>query len=68
MKKILPMINNFGEQLNLCSLPKPSQTRKLLLEEDETITSQEKKAEILKSLIAVIILKIPELCARNSNF
>ena len=68
MKKILPMINNFGEHLNLCSLPKPSQTRKLLLEGDETITSQGKNAEILKSLTAVNILKIPELRARNSKF
>ena len=68
MKKILPIINNSGEQLNLCSLPKPSQTRKLLLEGGETITSQGKNAEILKSLTAVNILKIPELRARNSKF
>lgn len=67
MKKILPIINNFGEQLNLCSLPKSSQTRKLLLEGDETITSQGKNAEILKSLTAVNILKILELQARNSK-
>ena len=59
MKKILPIINNSGEQLNLCSLQKPSQTRKLLLEGGETITSQGKNTEILKSLTAINILKIP---------